>query len=404
MNEREHLVLCIELLEGGDLHHYLRDLPDEVMLEEEESRILFHQVVAGVGYAHNQHICHRDMKLENILLARPADTSTIKIADFGLSDFYRPGAVMKTNCGSLSYLAPEILRGSNNSGPPLDVWSMGVILYAILFRRLPFDGPDLKGTNRPKEKIIQQRILAGKYILHRKLSLEVQSLLSHLLKLDPADRATISDIFNHPWMRGTRTYAAEERNVKKVPEVKETPTVPEPERTTLPPIESSLPLEESKEPILSVETESQDETELPPATSNLIIFTPTHSPGGPTRRSTQRLAKKNVSTRLVLDIDVKQETPPIESPRTPSPSKTSPHRLRKNSKSTSSRRLKVENGVKTDSGKLTLERRPDLAGENTDGGDLSARKTSSSDVPTTPKKSNGASPTRPLRDSKRAST
>ena len=84
MNEPEHLVLGIELLEGyaeakcrhktkftvirGDLHHYLKDLDRD--LSNEETRLLFSQIVAGVAYAHNQHICHRDLKLENILLAK----------------------------------------------------------------------------------------------------------------------------------------------------------------------------------------------------------------------------------------------------------------------------------------------------------------------------------------------
>lgn len=68
----------------------------------------FFQIVSGVGYAHNQHICHRDMKLDNVLLSRPGCLREIKLADFGLSDFYRPGATMRTNCGSISYLAPEV--------------------------------------------------------------------------------------------------------------------------------------------------------------------------------------------------------------------------------------------------------------------------------------------------------
>lgn len=68
------------------------------------------QIVSGVGYAHNQHICHRDMKLDNVLLSRPGCLKEVKLADFGLSDFYRPGATMRTNCGSISYLAPEVGR------------------------------------------------------------------------------------------------------------------------------------------------------------------------------------------------------------------------------------------------------------------------------------------------------
>lgn len=94
----------------------------------------------------------------------------VKIADFGLSDFYKPGAMMKTSCGSLSYLAPEVFRGTSNAGPPLDVWSLGVILFAIVCGRLPFEGNDLHGTNRPRENVIRNRIMRGRYKLDEHLS------------------------------------------------------------------------------------------------------------------------------------------------------------------------------------------------------------------------------------------
>ncbi|CAM9168878.1 unnamed protein product, partial [Phaeothamnion confervicola] len=145
-----HVVLAFELMEGGDLFHHLCGLPGQC-LPEEDARAVFHQILSGMAYAHNQHICHRDMKLDNVLLAKANSLEGgVKIADFGLSDFYRPGATMRTNCGSLSYLAPEVFRGTANAGPPLDIWSLGVILFAMLCGRLPFEGSDLAGSNRPR--------------------------------------------------------------------------------------------------------------------------------------------------------------------------------------------------------------------------------------------------------------
>ncbi|CCI44254.1 unnamed protein product [Albugo candida] len=218
VNEPNHVVLLIELLEGGDLFHYLRNVPGGYIAEE-EGVDLFNQILAGVGYAHNQHICHRDLKLENILLSKfvslsngslsctdtlcsKNDISMVKIADFGLSDFYKPGAMMKTSCGSLSYLAPEVFRGTSNAGPPLDVWSLGVILYAILCGRLPFEGPDLQGSNRPRESVIRSRIMQCQYKLDDHLSPCVTDLIAQMLKLDPNERATIPEIFTHSWVRG----------------------------------------------------------------------------------------------------------------------------------------------------------------------------------------------------------
>ncbi|TMW62387.1 hypothetical protein Poli38472_009880 [Pythium oligandrum] len=169
INEPNHVVLVFELLEGGDLFHYLKHVPGGG-LPEVEGAALFSQILAGVGYAHNQHICHRDLKLENILLPNKSDISNVKIADFGLSDFYKPGAMMKTSCGSISYLAPEVFRGTSNAGPPLDVWSLGVILFAIVCGRLPFEGSDLHGTNRPRENVIRNRIMRCQYKIEENLS------------------------------------------------------------------------------------------------------------------------------------------------------------------------------------------------------------------------------------------
>lgn len=208
----------------GDLFHYLKNVPGGG-LSEEEGAAVFTQILAGVGYAHNQHICHRDLKLENILLTQYVrhlphcpplthslwsvpcacsknDLSTVKIADFGLSDFYKPGAMMKTSCGSISYLAPEVFRGTSNAGPPLDVWSLGVILFAVMCGRLPFEGSDLHDTNRSRENVIRNRIMRGQYKLDEHFSPALADLITQMLKPDPNERATIPEIFGHPWVRG----------------------------------------------------------------------------------------------------------------------------------------------------------------------------------------------------------
>ncbi|CAM9367922.1 unnamed protein product, partial [Discosporangium mesarthrocarpum] len=107
INTPQSVIMVFELMEGGDLYQFLCATPFQ-RLGEDQGRGVFRQIVSGVGYAHNQHICHRDMKLDNVLLSRPGCLDSIKLADFGLSDFYRPGATMRTNCGSISYLAPEV--------------------------------------------------------------------------------------------------------------------------------------------------------------------------------------------------------------------------------------------------------------------------------------------------------
>ena len=108
---------------------------------------------------------------------KSASLSVVKIADFGLSAFYRPGTTMKSSCGTLSFLAPEVFNGTANAGPPLDVWSLGVILFALLCGRLPFEGPDLNGTKRPRDTIIKSRIIKGLYKIDENLGPEAKVIM-----------------------------------------------------------------------------------------------------------------------------------------------------------------------------------------------------------------------------------
>lgn len=146
------------------------------------------------------------MKLENILLKGKDDLTEVKIADFGLSDFYRPGAMMKSNCGTLSFLAPEVFRGTSNAGPPLDVWSLGVILFAVLCGRLPFEGntsDTVKGSHkhRSREQIIRSRIMKCQYKIDDNIGPEAKDLVRRMLKLDPSERASIPELLGHCWLR-----------------------------------------------------------------------------------------------------------------------------------------------------------------------------------------------------------
>ena len=81
---------------------------------------------------------------------------------------------MKSSCGTLSFLAPEVFKGTSNAGPPLDVWSMGVILFALLCGRLPFEGTDLSGSKRPRDAIIRSRISKCQYKIDEHLSPEAK--------------------------------------------------------------------------------------------------------------------------------------------------------------------------------------------------------------------------------------
>eukprot|EP00981_Chlorochromonas_danica_P002329 scaffold452_cov180-Ochromonas_danica.AAC.1 len=205
METQNHVVLVFELMEGGDLLKHLvrrKEKTGKAYLCEDEARHIFYQVISAVSYAHSQHICHRDLKLENILL-KDNTLAIVKIADFGLSDFYRPGALVKSSCGTLSFLAPEVFKGTANAGPPLDVWALGVILFAVVSGRLPFEGSDITSPKRPRDSVIRTRITKCQYKMEENLGPELKDLIRRLLAADPAERMTIPEIFNHVWVRTT---------------------------------------------------------------------------------------------------------------------------------------------------------------------------------------------------------
>lgn len=101
----------------------------------------------------------------------------------------------------LSYIHKYLL------GPPLDVWALGVILFALLCGRLPYEGPDLAGTKRPRDAVIRSRISKGQYKIEEGLSPEAKDLVRRMLRIDPSIRASVPEIFSHVWMRApTQNY------------------------------------------------------------------------------------------------------------------------------------------------------------------------------------------------------
>jgi carbon catabolite-derepressing protein kinase len=110
-------------------------------MPEPRARKFFQQLISGIEYSHGLKIVHRDLKPENVLLD---DDLNVKIADFGLSNQIQDGDFLKTSCGSPNYAAPEVIRGGLYTGPEIDVWSAGVILYVMICGRLPFEDDDVQ--------------------------------------------------------------------------------------------------------------------------------------------------------------------------------------------------------------------------------------------------------------------
>mmetsp|Transcript_17025 Transcript_17025/g.32304 ORF Transcript_17025/g.32304 Transcript_17025/m.32304 type:complete len:704 (-) Transcript_17025:214-2325(-) len=181
------IFLVNEYVSGGELFDYI---VSKGRLSADEARNFFHQIVSGVEYCHFQKIVHRDLKPENLLLDANLN---IKIADFGLSNLMRDGDFLRTSCGSPNYAAPEVISGHLYAGPEVDVWSCGVILYALLCGSLPFDDESIPN--------LFKKIKSGMYSLPTHLSQLAKNLIPRMLEVDPMKRITIPEIRVHPWFQ-----------------------------------------------------------------------------------------------------------------------------------------------------------------------------------------------------------
>lgn len=179
------LYLIMEFASGGELFDYIVKYQK---VDEPTACKFFQQIISGVEYISKLHIVHRDLKPENLLLDFDKG---IKLVDFGLSNTYKQGELLKTACGSPCYAAPEMIAGKRYNGTMVDLWSCGVILFALLAGYLPFE--DANTSN------LYRKILSADFDMPTFLSPEAQDLISRILTTDPQKRITIPEIKLHPW-------------------------------------------------------------------------------------------------------------------------------------------------------------------------------------------------------------
>ncbi|XP_068968652.1 ovarian-specific serine/threonine-protein kinase Lok-like [Bombus flavifrons] len=189
--------IVLELMEGGELFERIRS---RGRLSEKHAKLIFYQVVLAVSYLHDCGITHRDLKPENILLANNSDVTLAKVSDFGLSKLVDAQTMMKTFCGTPMYVAPEILstigRGSYTN--QVDVWSLGVILYACLSGSVPFNCYD-------KNMSLQDQIKCGRYGFPPSkfghITNKAIDLIKSMMTVNPRKRITIKQVLLHPWLQ-----------------------------------------------------------------------------------------------------------------------------------------------------------------------------------------------------------
>ena len=197
LETEERIYLIQEFIEGNDLLSFIRQ-KEKFEIKLKKIHNYFRQIISSIEYLHNSlGIAHRDLKPENILIN---EKDEIKLVDFGLGKIYKHNnkiLKLKTQCGSPFYASPEMIKGKNYYGNISDIWSLGVILYFMIFNELPFYDNDLSRLYKkigegkytiPKDK----KNLVGKYAI---------DLINKLLEKDPKKRIKINEIMEHTWFK-----------------------------------------------------------------------------------------------------------------------------------------------------------------------------------------------------------
>ncbi|EGW34425.1 uncharacterized protein SPAPADRAFT_59857, partial [Spathaspora passalidarum NRRL Y-27907] len=196
MKSGKYIGIVLEYASGGELFDYILH---HKYLKETMAKKLFAQLVSGVDYMHSKGLIHRDLKLENLLLDKHQN---VIISDFGFVNSYNrdKNDLMKTSCGSPCYAAPElVLTQAHYEGRKVDIWSLGVILYAMLAGYLPFDD-DPENEDGSDIVKLYHYICKTPLTFPEYISPLARDLLRKIIVPDPKKRISMNEIKNHPWL------------------------------------------------------------------------------------------------------------------------------------------------------------------------------------------------------------
>ena len=181
-----HLLMVMEYAGRGDLLQYVKN---KGRLKEKEARYFFKQIVYGLGHCHWRSVLHRDVKLDNILIDHDKG---VKIWDFGVSKIIKKHQKIVEQWGTPAYIAPEIIADKGYQGFYVDIWSLGVLLYAMVCGAVPF-----KANNMQE---LYKNIMNKGFVFPLPLSKEVKDLIRKMLNKVPDQRVLIPEILSHPWV------------------------------------------------------------------------------------------------------------------------------------------------------------------------------------------------------------
>ncbi|XP_036717107.1 serine/threonine-protein kinase BRSK2 isoform X4 [Balaenoptera musculus] len=208
---KKYLYLVLEHVSGGELFDYL---VKKGRLTPKEARKFFRQIISALDFCHSHSICHRDLKPENLLLD---EKNNIRVADFGMASLQVGDSLLETSCGSPHYACPEVIRGEKYDGRKADVWSCGVILFALLVGALPFDDDNLRQ--------LLEKVKRGVFHMPHFIPPDCQSLLRGMIEVDATRRLTLEHIQKHIWYIGGKNEPEPEQPVPRKVQLRSLPSL-----------------------------------------------------------------------------------------------------------------------------------------------------------------------------------
>ncbi|XP_071182933.1 serine/threonine-protein kinase BRSK2 isoform X1 [Salvelinus alpinus] len=207
---KKYLYLVLEHVSGGELFDYL---VKKGRLTPKEARKFFRQIISALDFCHIHSICHRDLKPENLLLD---EKNNIRVADFGMASLQVGDSLLETSCGSPHYACPEVIRGEKYDGRKADMWSCGVILFALLVGALPFDDDNLRN--------LLEKVKLGVFHMPHFIPPDCQNLLRGMIEVDATKRLTLEQIQRHNWYIGGKNEPEPEQPVPRKVAIRRLPS------------------------------------------------------------------------------------------------------------------------------------------------------------------------------------
>uniref|UniRef100_A0A671RFS2 BR serine/threonine kinase 2 n=1 Tax=Sinocyclocheilus anshuiensis TaxID=1608454 RepID=A0A671RFS2_9TELE len=204
------MYLVLEHVSGGELFDYL---VKKGRLTPKEARKFFRQIISALDFCHSHSICHRDLKPENLLLD---EKNNIRIADFGMASLQVGDSLLETSCGSPHYACPEVIQGEKYDGRKADVWSCGVILFALLVGALPFDDDNLRN--------LLEKVKLGVFHMPHFIPPDCQNLLRGMIEVNSGNRLTLELIQKHTWYIGGKNEPEPEQPVPRKVAIRSVPS------------------------------------------------------------------------------------------------------------------------------------------------------------------------------------